>query len=175
MSQQNTLSTKNKGEVKNTLIAGLILMGIGIGLLLLQFTDLAMYIPLLIGTIFLVAGIISRKAGLLIPGGIVSGVGIGALSIVQGWLFPTDSVESGGVFLLFFSLGWFLIPLLSRIFTNETNIWALIPGSILAAIGGLILLGQQGLRILELAGKFWPIILVVIGAAMLLGLWRERK
>lgn len=175
MSQQPVLTSETKPATKNGLTAGLILVGIGVGLLLFQIVDLAMYIPLLLGVIFLVAGIATRKAGLLVPGGIIGGVGLGVLSTLSAWFFPTDSVESGAVFLLFFSLGWFSITLLSKIFTSETQTWALIPGAIMAVIGGLILLGEQGLRVLEFAGRYWPVILVIIGGRILWSWWKDRK
>jgi len=175
MSQNNALTTENKPTTKHSLSSGLILVGIGAGLLLMQFIDMAMYIPILIALVFLVAGLVTRNAGLFIPSGIIGGVGLGVLSTVYSWFFPTNSVESGGVFLLFFASGWFSIPLLSRVFSRESNLWALIPGAVMAAIGGLILAGQQGLHFLEIAGKFWPVILMVIGLVILIGWWKEHK
>lgn len=175
MSENHAVTSAAPTTARKGLTGGLILIGIGGGLLLAQLTNTAMYVPLLAGAIFLAAGILTRKAGLLVPGGIISGVGLGALSTQMAWFYPTNSVESGGIFLLFFSLGFLSITLLSRVFTSEPNNWALIPGLALAAIGGLVLMGEQGVRILEIAGRFWPVILVVIGVGMLFGWWNERK
>ncbi len=174
MSDQNLIVSENK-STKNGLTAGVILIVIGLGMLLFQLIDQPLLFPLALGTVFLAAGIVTRKAGLLVPGGIIGGVGLGALFIETGWLYPTGSVESGGVFLIAFSMGWFLITLLSKLFTSETQTWALIPGGIIAAIGGLVLMGQTGLGILEVAGRFWPVILVVIGLRIIYGWWKERK
>jgi hypothetical protein len=175
MSAQNVESTGTKTSGKHSLSAGLILVGIGLGLLAFQVFGLQILFPLVLGAIFLAAGIVTRKAGLIIPGGIISGAGLGTLATVQGWYFPTNSEQAGGLFLLLFSLGWFSITLLSKLFTSETQTWALIPGAILAAIGGLVLMGERGISILELVGTYWPLILVAIGASILIGWWKERK
>ena len=175
MSELNVNTTEQKSTKKHSLAAGLVLVAIGAGLLLFQIFDLPMFFPLVLGAIFLAAGIITRSAGLLIPGGIISGVGLAILATMGGWFFPMNSQESGGLFLLLFSVGWFSITLLSKLFTAETQTWALIPGAILAAIGGLVLAGERGVAILKLVGTYWPLILVVIGASILIGWWKERK
>ncbi len=175
MSAQNVNTPEQKSTGKHSLAAGLILVAIGSGLLLFQILDLPMIFPLVLGVIFLAAGILTRSAGLIIPGGIISGVGLGTLATTQAWFFPMDSTQSGGLFLLLFSAGWFSITLFSKIFTAETQTWALIPGAILAIIGGLVLMGERGLTILELVGTYWPLILVVIGASILIGWWKERR
>ncbi len=175
MSENNTTAGESKPVAKNSLAAGLILIGIGLGLMLFQAANLAIYLPLLTGLIFLAAGIANHKAGLLIPGGIIGGVGLGTIASQSAWFFPTDSLQAGGVILLAFSLGWFSITLLSKLFTREPQTWALIPGAIMAIIGGLTLMGASGLRILQLAGQYWPAILVIIGLSILIKAWKERK
>jgi hypothetical protein len=176
MTEQNVMTNNGKKtDAKGGLTAGIILITIGLGLLFFNIIDIGMYFPLALGLVFLIAGIATGKAGLLIPGGIIGGVGLGTISTVSAWFFPTNSVESGGVFLLFFSLGWFLIALLSKLFTRETQTWALIPGGIMAAIGALVLMGETGTTILMWIGKFWPIILVIIGVSILIGWWKDRK
>jgi hypothetical protein len=174
MSDQNLTVSESKPS-KNSLAAGLILVTIGLGMLLFQLINLPLLFPLVLGTVFLASGIITRKAGLLIPGGIIGGVGLGVLVTQSAWAAPVGTLQSGGVFLLAFALGWFLIALLSKLFTDETQTWALIPGAIMAVIGGLTLAGEAGLRILEQAGRFWPAILVLIGLRILYRGWKERK
>jgi hypothetical protein len=176
MSEQNVINTQSKNtDTKGALTAGIILVTIGLGLLIFNTFDIGMYFPLALGLVFLIAGIVTRNAGLLIPGGIIGGVGLGTISTVNGWFFPTNSVESGGVFLLFFALGWFLITLLSKLFTSDTQTWSMIPGSVMVVIGGLVLMGERGTNILMMMGKYWPVVLVVIGASILIGWWRDRK
>lgn len=173
MSEQTANTTTN--SKKGSLTGGLILVGIGVGLLLSQLTHLEWLFPLALGLAFLIAGIMTRKAGLIIPGGIIGGVGLGVIAVDNAWFAPENSTASGGVFLLAFSIGWFLITVLSKLFTDETQIWALIPGGIMALIGTLVLMGEMGLKILEQIGFFWPVILIVIGLAILFGWWKERR
>lgn len=175
MSELNVNTAEQKSTGKHNLATGLVLVVLGAGLLLFQIFDLPMFFPIVLGCIFLAAGIIKRSAGLLIPGGIISGVGLATLATTQNWLFPMGSTEAGGLFLVLFSMGWFSIALLSKLFTAETQTWALIPGAILAAIGGLVLMGERGITVLKLVGTYWPLVLVVIGAAILIGWWKERK
>ncbi len=160
---------------KNRLAGGILLTGIGLGLLIFQLVGLPELFPILLGVVFLVAGIVTRKAALIIPGGIIGGAGLGTLSTVYGWFYPTSSVEAGGVFLLLFSIGWFSITLFTFLFTNDHQIWPLIPGGVMVLIGGAVLMGERGLRILEIVGTFWPLILVIIGLSILWGWWKERK
>ena len=66
-----------------------------------------------------------------------------------------------------FALGWFLITVLSKVFTQETQWWALIPGAIMALIGGGLMLGGAALNVLEFAGRWWPLILVALGLVII--------
>ncbi len=74
-----------------------------------------------------------------------------------------DETGQAGVFLLGFAAGWVLITVLS-IFTGQIQWWALIPGIILAFIGGGLLAGGIWITILEWVGKLWPAALVLAGA-----------
>lgn len=175
MSEQNIVSSETTPSTnRRAPVAGLILIVIGIGMLLSQFLHFEGLFPLLLGTAFLAAGIVRRSNGLLIPGGIIGGVGLGTLATLNNWFAPMGTPEQGGVFLLFFSLGWFTITVLSALVTRETMTWPLIPGGIMALIGGLILMGERGLKILEVIGTYWPVVLVVIGFGILLGWWKNR-
>ena len=60
------------------MLAGVIVIGIGVFFLLGQFVpDVGRWIPLFIGLAFLAAFMAKREYGFLIPGCIVSGVGVG--------------------------------------------------------------------------------------------------
>jgi hypothetical protein len=54
-------------------------------------------------------------------------------------------------------------------------LWALIPGGVLAGVGGLILAGEAGLKVLETFGNLSPILLVIVGAALLVGYYRKNR
>ncbi len=175
MSVQNVSNIVDRPAKKNGLTAGITLIVIGLGLLASQWFLLAQYIPLGLGLIFTIAGILNRKAGLLIPGGIIGGAGLGILVMTNNWFAPMGSVAGGGVFLLVMSLGWFGITLLSKLFTDDTQVWPLFPGACMALIGGLVLMGERGFQILEVIGAYWPLALVAAGLSILYRWWRDQK
>ncbi len=177
MNGQNysTPTSSNINAPRKGLAGGIILVAVGLMLLAGQFFELGIWPILALGLIFLLAGVLSHKAGLLIPGGILSGCGAAIIAIQNNWPYTEGTPESSGGFLLIFSLGWFAITLLSKLFTRDTQTWALIPGGIMALIGGLVLMGPTGLEILKVLGSYWPIILILIGGWTLYKVWRDRQ
>lgn len=149
---------------RNQWVGGAILITIGLFLLAAQIFhgDWEAAIPLGLGLIFLLWGSLVRKVGLLIPGGILSGIGVGAL-LIEGPFSTWAEETSGGLFLLCFAGGWALITVTSALFTHKTAWWALIPGGILALVGAALLIGGPALQALELLGQGWPVILILVG------------
>jgi hypothetical protein len=147
--------------------AGLGLVAIGLFLLVARFLDIGLLFLLLLGGAFLLWGILTRTAGLLIPGGILGGIGLGVLLIEGPFQYINGDAE-GSIFMLSFALGWFSITALSALFTRDTQWWALIPGTIMALIGGGILMGGAALTVLEFVGSWWPLGLVALGLYLLL-------
>ncbi|HTP08373.1 MAG TPA: hypothetical protein VMP08_08990 [Anaerolineae bacterium] len=149
------------------MVGGTLLVAIGLLVLLAQSiqTDMLglLFLPAL-GGLFLVAGIVGRQAGFIIPGGILTGIGLGAIFTQSPALAATETAQ-GGVFFIGFALGWFLITILSKLFTHETQWWPLIPGTIMMLVGGALLLGA--LNVLEFAGYWWPLILVALGLSII--------
>jgi len=164
----------NVREVRNRWIAGIALIAIGVLVLVAQFSksDLwrLLFLPGL-GLIFLIWGSAVRSVGLLIPGGVLSGIGLGAY-LMEGPLSYLEGEAEGAVFLLSFAFGWALITLLSALVCRETHWWPLIPGGIMTLIGGALLVGGPALTALEWSGKAWPLILIGLGAYLLL---RQQK
>jgi len=162
---------KQLKENRNEWIGGVILIGLGLFFLVNQFIDfnwdsVGIYFLPALGAIFLLAGVVTRQAGLIIPGGIISGIGWGSV-LITGPFSDTGDVE-GGLFMLAFALGWGLITVLTAVFTDETHWWPLIPGGIMALIGGGILFGGIFMQTLSLFGKIWPAFLILIGIAVLI-------
>jgi hypothetical protein len=151
-------------------IAGAALIGIGALMLLGQLTksDVVgmLFLPGL-GLIFLVWGVATHKVGLLIPGGILSGIGLGA-TLIEGPLHGLGDEAKGGAFLLCFALGWGLIVLLSALFTAQVHWWPLIPGSVMALVGGALLAGGVAPQILTVLGYIWPVALIIFGVWLVL-------
>jgi len=165
-----------KNKKNEGLTGGVILIGIGLIALLSQFVDFiswesfGIYIVLLLGLVFLTWGILKREAGVLIPGGILSGIGVGIVLLVND-LVP-NGLNEGGVFLIVFSFGWASITLLSAIFTDETQWWALIPGGIIGFVGLAVMFEGIFMNVLEAAAYLWPVVLIIVGLSII---WKARK
>jgi hypothetical protein len=153
------------------IIAGVILIVFGVATLLQRWLDLGNYIILLLGLGFLMWGSVSHKTGLIIPGGVLTGIGLGILAIQGPWHFAFAGQNA--VFLLCFALGWFLITTLTSLFTC-TQWWALIPGSIMALIGGALLVTNGAIRWLDL-NLVYAAILILIGLVLLVFRGRPNK
>jgi hypothetical protein len=165
-SSTNVTQSENRREAA---IGGTLLIAIGVLVLLAQninSEDLGLLFLPALGGLFLIAGIVGREAGFIIPGGILTGIGLGVIFTQNPALIAADTAK-GGVFFIGFALGWFLITMLTKLFTNETHWWALIPGAIMALIGGGLMLGGAALNVLEFAGRWWPLILIAIGLVVI--------
>ena len=79
------------------------------------------------------------------------------------WKFASEG--QNGIFLICFAFGWFLITLLTAIFTCA-QWWALIPGGIMAVLGGSILVTNGAIRWMDL-NLVYAVILIVIGVILL--------
>ncbi|MCL4560190.1 MAG: hypothetical protein M1281_06215 [Chloroflexi bacterium] len=167
---QNQVSEADTSRRPRGWIAGGILILIGVMSLLQQIVDMSylIFLPGL-GLIFLAWGLLARKTGLLIPGGVLAGLGLGTYLIESPFLVLGEPAK-GGVILLSMAAGWGLISLLS-LFTEGAGkwvAWPLIPGGILALLGGIMMAGEPGLQVMEYVGKGWPVVLIAIGLYLIL-------
>ncbi len=146
------------------LVWGAILIVIGLFALVQQVFhfDLGLYFLPLLAVIFLVAGVLGRNYGLIIPGGILAGIGVGAL-LMEGPFKYLEDPARGGVFMITFAGGWLLITLASLLIGRQI-MWPLIPAAFLGLFGIVLLAGQT--TILNTVG--WPIILIAIGLYLVL-------
>ncbi len=141
-------------------IIGAVLILLGIGLLALQRSEglgdaFALF---LIGGLFVAGYFYRRSYGLLIPGCILLGLGLGA---VGESTFPGVSDFSQ----LGLGAGFVAIYLLDRAFRGTTHWWPLIPGGILL-LTGLATLSEDLGRVVEVG---WPLLLVLAGLLLLAG------
>ena len=159
-----------KHNTRDRVIAGIALIAIGAVVFFAQISDqpeLAWVVVPVLGLIFLIWGLAARTIGLIIPGGILSGIGLGLYFMLQSGVDRPEE-SSAGIFLLCFAGGWALISLLSLVTQEGFQWWPLIPGGIIGVIGLALLGGGFGQELLKVAGYAWPLILVGIGIYLLL-------
>ncbi|MBI3914250.1 MAG: hypothetical protein HY327_08725 [Chloroflexi bacterium] len=173
MQTQNHLSGADKKR-QEQVIGGAVLVIIGVLLLLGQLVPsapFAGFFMLAIGALMLSAGIVTRMNGWLIPGGILSGIGLG-VALMESVYAGAPSDFKGGIFLLAFAFGWALITILSALVTRRTIYWSLVVGAILATIGGALVIGGAALDALNALEKVWPLFLIAAGAWVI---WKRGK
>ena len=158
----------------------MVVIGIGLFFLLAQFVpDIGRWIPLAVGVIFLAAFLPNREYGFLIPGCIVSGVGVGI--VLEG---VVDDPWSGAIVLLSLAGGFIAIWVVSMLIratdkgwprgdsrdAKDALWWPLIPGGILAFIGLVVLLDGFESDLL----RWWPLLLIGAGVVVLISALSRR-
>ncbi len=164
------------------LVAGVVIIGIGLFFLLAQvIPDIGRWIPLFIGLAFLAAFVPQREYGLLIPGCIITGVGVGV--VLTG---VVDDPWSGAAVLFSLAGGfiaiWVVSLLLRRVDRDwprgssrdaaQALWWPLIPGGILALVG-VIVLAESGFESDLL--RWWPLLIIGAGIVVLVSALSRRS
>jgi hypothetical protein len=150
-------------------MGGAILIGIGLLAFIAQYGGplVGGFALLAAGLVFLIAGCMGRRAGLLIPGGILTGLGVG-VALITGPFAAYSGEATGAVMLLSFAGGWVLITLLSAVFTEKLIWWPLIPGGVLGLVGASLLAGENGIWLLQALGWAWPLALIALGVYLII-------
>lgn len=150
---------------RGPIAGGFLVIGIGLFLLFAQTVpDAGLWIPLIIGLVFLAAFVARREFGFLVAGSIIAGVGAG---IVLAQRAPGEL--SGAAMMLSMAAGFLAIWAISTALRlPEAHWWPFIPGGILAFIGVIQLTDAGVLR-------WWPLILVAIGAIMIASTRRRSQ
>jgi hypothetical protein len=144
---------------RRQILPGLILIVLGIVFLLTQYFEFGPGLFLiLLGLVFLIPYAFTHSYGLLIPGCVLAGIGVGL--VFERTLSRPDVTVSIGLGLAFIA-----IFLVQRIVAGSSHWWPLIPGGILL-LGGFAELAPQGQVLLE---KGWPLLLIAVGLAVLAG------
>jgi hypothetical protein len=141
-------------------VAGLVIAGLGLFFLAGQVEpDIGRFVTLFIGLSLLAVFVIRREYGFLVPGSLLTGIGIGIA------LEPATSGDIESAVMMLSIAGGFLgIWVLGSLYRlQQSHWWPLIPGGILTLIG----LVQISRTDVEGALRLWPIILIVIGALVL--------
>ena len=164
------MATQARSNVRKSVTGGIVLILIGALTLVGQLDILGnawRYILPGLGLVFLAWGVLAKQFGLVIPGGILSGIGAGVM-LIEGPYAHLGEPAIGGVFMLAFGAGWLLVALLSVPASGSFIWWPLIPGGVLAMFGGLLLAGQAGEQIMRVIGYAWPAALMAAGAWLLM-------
>jgi hypothetical protein len=144
----------------NRALAGAVLVVLGLGLFAIQLVGglgdaLVLF---LIGGIFVFFYFARRVYGLLIPGGILLGLGAGRVGEAGG--FARGEVETIGL-----GVGFLSIYLIDSIYRGRTHWWPLVPGLLLTVAG----IGRLSADAQRLIAVGWPILLILAGLALLAG------
>jgi hypothetical protein len=121
----------------------------------------------LLGLGFTTWSVLARVPGLLVPGGVLFGVGSGIWA--QRFYGLGGGSNSGqALFLLCLAVGFLLITLFSLIFFRSRVLWPLWPASFIGLAGALRLMGASWQEYLWRVLPYWPFALLVIGLLLVL-------
>ena len=134
----------------NRALAGSVLVVLGLGLFALQLVGppgdaTALF---LVGGLFVVAYLWRGLYGLLIPGCILLGLGLGRV---------------GGLEPIGLGVGFGAIYLIDSVYRGRAHWWPLVPGMVLVVVG----LGRISADALAALAVGWPLLLVLAGLALL--------
>jgi len=145
--------------------AGLILIALGLGLYLIDRVEGIgeEAVLLIIGTVFLIAYFVRKNYGLLIPGCILLGLGIG--NVGEGSLVGFGEPQMLGL-----GMGFIAIYVIARLNEGKSQWWPLIPG------GVLVVMAIPGTHdFFAYVWSHWQLILVFIGVLILVGAFKSRE
>ncbi|MCS6801706.1 MAG: hypothetical protein RMM58_11395 [Chloroflexota bacterium] len=143
-------------------LGGGVLVLIGVLLLIAQVVpNFGQFVALIIGLTFLAASFVTRAYGLLIPGGIVTGVGVGIVLAAN-----TSGPLAGALFLFALAAGFVLVWVGGIVLRVQPagGWWPLLPAFFIA-LAGLTALGSQGLEWMWQYG--WPVVLIAVGGFLI--------
>lgn len=119
------------------------------------------------GISMLLWGSLAHIFGLIIPGCILSGVGVG---LHQAWGSSGDlnGLTRTGVMLVIFAIGWGLITVLSRPIVQKFIWWPLIPAGVTGITGYGLYIGGSPNSAVNFIGNTGSIGLILLGLYLLL-------
>lgn len=152
------------------IVAGAVLLVVGVLALfgtIFQSEVAGLLVLPLLGCMFLAWGFAVREPGPMIPGGILTGLGLGVL-ISQQWPNGLAGDVEGAIVVIGLALGFLVITPLTWLLSKSTHYWALIPGGFLLLVGISLLLGA--LDLVTFLGLYvWPAFVLALGVFFI---WR---
>jgi hypothetical protein len=127
--------------------------------------------PLGLGLLLLVGYLLTRQYGFLIPGCILTGLGI-PLALIES---NTISAPADWPIVLGLGLGFIAIWVIDSLVRRGRPVgwWPLIPGGILTAVA--VGIASENEAWLEDIGRWWPLILIVLGVWVLFERFVRRQ
>ncbi len=133
----------------------------------LRIVDFALSLGIGLGLAFVIVGLVEKWIGMIIPGCLLFGSGLGVY-IPWGTTYASTALSKTGVMLVLFGIGWVLITLLSRAITHRFIWWPLIPGGLQAVVGwGLYIGGEPG-NAVNFISNTGSIVILIMGIYLLL-------
>jgi hypothetical protein len=160
-------------HVNGRLFGGLALIVVGLLVLLANTTQSEvlglMFLPGL-GIALLAYGLYTREYGFVVPGSIVTGLGLGILLAVN--VLTLEGTGTAGVILLGLASGFLAISVFSPYVGQPFFSWPIIPAGIIGLIGMMLLVGGVMLDVLAFVGNIRPLFLVAAGLIVIF--WPRR-
>jgi hypothetical protein len=126
-----------------------------------------------IGVLFLLWGLARHSPGLIIPGCLLVSLGV-ANGLIELQLVPGGKQAPGGIYTLALGIGFLAVIPFSRLARRDVTLWwAAIPGIFLTGSGIYLLAGVNSDLVNTISRFFFPVVLIVLGIAVLLG-WSRR-
>lgn len=145
---------------------GAILIALGLVLLAGELFTLSPWMVLAsISAVLLALWAATRQYGFAVPAMIVAGLAVGT-----GWQDALVS-SSGGEPVVGLALGFIGIYVVNLFARREAQWWPLVPGGILAAVGGQLV--AQGTVYESWILPLWPVALIVLGLVLLYVTYRR--
>lgn len=142
-------------------------LGLSFALSQMRMIDFFGYTIAGIGISMLIWGLLANSFGLIIPGSILSGVGVG---IYQAWGSNADlnGLARTGIMLVIFGIGWGMITVLSRPIVQNFVWWPLIPAGVMSITGYGLYIGGSPNSAVSFIGNTGSIGLILLGLYLLL-------
>ncbi len=151
-------------------IAGALLIALGLVLLAVQLfqpRDAGWIVLGSISILLLAFFAVTRTKGFLITGAILGGLAVGVGLEEAGYTM------NGGVVVLGLAAGFLAIYVVDLLVGRNPHWWPVIPGGILAVVGGTqALAGTEAANALE---RWWPVALIVVGVVVLVAGQRQMR
>ena len=164
--QENTF--QKIARPSGALVAGSVLILVGILSAVQNIARIEFPFLLLLASTFVAVGLISRRTGLVIPGGILAGVYLGNVLADHLAAGAGEQVHSGMIF-LGIAGGFALISLLSCYIEGLRNFkrWPLFVALSFVVFAGLLLAGLPEMQYIEVLSYAGPAILILLGGMLI--------